>query len=82
MKLLVCDKCYSVVQLRYKVRSCECGNIKGKYIDKSNIEVTVKDKKTSRILGLHNLVRYGLVKERNAWVIPFNNKTVTIKKEK
>lgn len=82
MKLLVCDKCYSVIQLEYRVRSCKCGNIKGKYIDKSNIEVTVKDKKASRILGLHNLVRYGIQKEGQVWVIPFNNKTVTIKEGK
>lgn len=64
MKLLACDKCHAVVQLIQKrIKSCKCGNIKGKYIDKRNIQVIVKNKKTSRILGLQNQVRYGWIKE-------------------
>lgn len=82
MKLLACDKCHAVVPLtRKEIRSCECGNIKGWYIDKRNIEVWVKDKKHSRILGLQNQVRYGWMVRGETWIIPFDNETVTIREE-
>jgi hypothetical protein len=82
MKLLACDKCHAVVQLVQKrIKSCKCGNIRGKYTDKRNIKVIVKDKKSSRILGLDNWVRYGFKKESKVWIIPFDNETVTLKEQ-
>jgi len=83
MKLLACNKCHAVVQLVQKrIKRCKCGNIKGRYIDKRNIEIWVQDKNSSRILGLQNQVRYGWIKEGKVWIIPFDNKTVTLKEEK
>lgn len=82
MKLLACDDCHAMVQLVQKrIKSCKCGNIKGKYTDKRNIKVWVKDKKRSRILGLQNQVRYGWIKEGKAWIIPFDNERVTLKEQ-
>lgn len=80
MKLLACDKCHAVIKLELgKIKSCKCGNIKGKYVDDKNIVVLVKDKEHSRILGLQNSVRYGLKERGEAWIIPFDNETVTLK---
>jgi hypothetical protein len=31
MKLLYCPKCHDVFTLRYHVKSCECGDVKGRY---------------------------------------------------
>ena len=37
MKLLLCTDCQSVVSLtQHHTRSCECGNVKGVYIDELN----------------------------------------------
>jgi hypothetical protein len=37
MKLLYCHKCGDVFQLRLHVeRSCECGEVTGRYIDRTN----------------------------------------------
>jgi len=32
MKLIYCKKCYDVVKLDYEVRSCKCGESRGKYL--------------------------------------------------
>lgn len=41
MKLLFCLNCNDVFKLTLgKMRSCECGKVKGRYIDNSNAEVS------------------------------------------
>jgi len=86
MKLIACSKCHSVIQLIQKrIKSCECGNIKGKYTDKRNIEITIKDKnkrkKSARIIMLPNSVRYGMKERSETYIIPFDHECVTIKEE-
>ena len=76
MKLIVCDLCHDVVQLKYDLRSCACENIKGKYIDKINIEIHVKNKMKCRILGLGNDVRHGDQHSGSCWIIKFTDQTV------
>lgn len=76
MKLLACDRCHSVVPLTKRLKSCRCKNIKGKYINQKEIVVYVKNKNSSRILGLDNAVRYGFIKEGRVWIIDFNNPTI------
>lgn len=34
MKLLMCNKCFSVFSLSLKTKSCDCGESSGNYIDK------------------------------------------------
>lgn len=31
MKLLVCEQCQDLFKLDYKVRSCKCGRVRGRY---------------------------------------------------
>lgn len=76
MKLIACDICHDVIQLKRKLRSCKCENIKGKYVDKRNVEIHIKDETKCRILGLDNMVRYGIKEEKSVWVIKFNDPTV------
>lgn len=41
MKLIICPKCEDWVKLRLKkMRKCECGHIKGRYIDNVKAEVS------------------------------------------
>ena len=40
MKLVLCPKCWDVFKLAYKMRQCECGSVKGRYIDNTFAEVT------------------------------------------
>lgn len=86
MKILACSKCHDVVPLVQKrTKSCKCGNIKGKYTDKRNIQVTIRDKnkrkKSARIIMLPNSVRYGMKEKSETYIIPFNHECVTIKEE-
>lgn len=77
MKLIACDLCLAVIPLGYRMRSCLCENIKGKYLkDGRKVEIYVKDMGTSRILGLQNSVRFGFEKQGEAWVIDFDDWTV------
>lgn len=36
MKLLLCLECDDVFNLDYKIKTCQCGETKGKYIDSLN----------------------------------------------
>lgn len=38
MKLLFCPRCQDVFKLSYEVRICECGMVKGRYIDNTMAE--------------------------------------------
>lgn len=79
MKLIACDECHDVVVLKKEQRSCECGNISGRYTDNISVEITVKDKKTSRVLGLINDVRFGKVERGEAFTIRWDNPVIIVK---
>lgn len=40
MKLVLCQECWDVFKLAKKMRKCECGKVKGRYIDNSEAEVS------------------------------------------
>lgn len=40
MKLLLCEKCWDVFKLTMTMRACECGKVKGRYINNSEAEVS------------------------------------------
>jgi hypothetical protein len=71
MKLIYCDKCHEVIQLRYELKSCTCGDISGKYLEDGRIAEIHLDNngcfKTTRVLGFPNSVRYGNVREGICW---------------
>lgn len=75
----MCDLCHSVV-FPHGIQSCKCGNIKGAYSlnDRRTVIVAVKDKSSSRIIGIPNGVRYGLVDRHECWVIPWNDEYVKV----
>ncbi len=56
MKLLFCKECGDVISMTKDiVKSCRCGNAKGKYDDNnSDILVKFKNIKTIRIIGITN----------------------------
>jgi len=39
MKLIFCNECKDVVQLRYNIRYCECGESGGHYVDDLNAKI-------------------------------------------
>jgi hypothetical protein len=51
MKLLFCKKCNDVFKLQYEYRSCQCGKVRGKYIDNLN---AITEGEDYEILGLNN----------------------------
>lgn len=55
MKLIFCTKCFDVVKLiPRKMRSCECGNVFGRYIDDTYAEVS--DTAISLAIGNGSLI--------------------------
>lgn len=42
MKLLYCPNCHDVFNLRPQLKTCSCGQVKGRYIDNVNAEVNGK----------------------------------------
>lgn len=40
MKLMFCDFCFDVFKLDYDLRSCKCGQVKGKYEEDGHHAVT------------------------------------------
>lgn len=79
MKLLFCDKCKDGFRLGLEYRKCHCGNIGGRYINDRVIEVKVKDKQKSRIIGAWNGVIFGKVARGEAFIIPWDNEFVYVK---
>lgn len=49
MKLLFCPKCYDVFKLAFGWRSCECGEVSGRYVN--DIEAEVNGKGVSLAIG-------------------------------
>ena len=83
MKLIVCDFCQDVVVLKYEKRSCRCEAISGKYLgDGRHVEITSRNLKRTRVLGLQNSVRYGIKTQGEVWVISWGNPVIKIKKRK
>lgn len=42
MKLLFCKKCQDIFKLQKEIRSCFCGDTKGRYLDNLNAEYSGK----------------------------------------
>ena len=63
MKLLFCPKCFDVFKLTLKPRSCDCGEVKGQYIDNINAEVNGKGFSLAigngSLVGAINRLSYG-----------------------
>lgn len=60
MKLLFCPECHSVFNLSYHLKSCECGKVKGKYVN--NVEAVVNGEGYSIAIGngsLASALMYG-----------------------
>lgn len=55
MKLILCEKCWDVVKLSMKPRTCECGQVAGKYLD--NVTAVVTENAISLALGNGSLER-------------------------
>lgn len=66
---MVCDLCHGVIPGLMVHVSCNCGNISGLYLNDRLFESHRKDRKTCRVIGLDNAVRYGKKVESKSWVI-------------
>lgn len=42
MKLLMCPECGHIFNLTFELRTCDCGQVSGKYVDYVNAEVNGK----------------------------------------
>lgn len=50
MKLLLCENCWDVFKLKLgEMRTCECGRVKGQYVN--NIEAEVSENAVSLAIG-------------------------------
>ena len=85
MKLLLCRKCNDIFNLALDMKTCSCGNAKGRYIDKLNAEYSGENVVP---LGFDNAsVCQALIKQPNqgegsrftAFVIP--KKCLTMRKK-
>jgi hypothetical protein len=81
MKLIFCPDCQDVFKLTKKVKSCECGKCKGKYIN--NIDAIYNDgiplgfNNTTLGMAIANQPVAGWGKRFEAFVIARNVKTLT-----
>jgi len=55
MKLLFCDRCWDVFKLGMNLRECNCGAVKGKYIN--NEEAVVNGEGYSLAIGNGSLIQ-------------------------
>ena len=79
MKLIACDYCGAVVQLRRAIRQCDCGMINGHYIeDDLHVEIDTGDHRKTRVIGLPNSLRRGIVTEAEAWVFAWDNERIIL----
>ena len=76
MKLILCRECEDVFKLDYKLRSCKCGQCKGKYL-KDGINATYQGPavpigfaNSSLVKAVNNQPERGMGKEFIAFVIP------------
>ena len=76
MKLLLCRKCQDVVRLIQKERSCECGCVKGRYINNIYAEysgehaVPLGFANGSFVQAIRNQPKSGWGENFEAFVIP------------
>lgn len=40
MKLAFCESCWDVFKLGFEMRQCQCGEVRGRYVDEINAEVS------------------------------------------
>ena len=50
MKLIFCNECHDIINMRYEERACICGKSKGHYVDEINLEYSGP----CRVLGFSN----------------------------
>lgn len=55
MKLMFCSSCNSVFNLSYKLKSCDCGEVKGKYMD--NVNAVTNGKGHTLAIGNGSLMK-------------------------
>lgn len=56
MKLLYCNVCHEIVQLRNELRCCECGYQIGRYLpDNAQVEIASKHLGDARLVGVSNV---------------------------
>jgi hypothetical protein len=79
MKLIACDNCGSMIALGWQPHGCTCGNITGHYRDSVHAEITVKNKETSRVIGIENGVRFGRQPYGRCFVIQWEDAHLTVK---
>lgn len=55
MKLLLCLECTTLVQMKSEEKACDCGHVKGKYLE-DNFTIAVKSNNLDkvRIVGIAN----------------------------
>lgn len=83
MKLVFCTECNHIFSLSFSLRSCECGRVKGRYIDETHAEVNGKGfslaigngslfSAIGRMGCLHELTREGYEQacQVSCWVRP------------
>lgn len=81
MKLLFCPDCQDVFKLTKKVKTCECGRCKGKYIDNINaiyndgIPLGFNNTTLGMAIAAQPVAGWG--KKFEAFVIPRNSPTLT-----
>jgi hypothetical protein len=54
MKLVYCEICHDIFNLKFKTKTCECGNVAGKYIDNKVAEIYIREGGTAYPLGISN----------------------------
>ena len=76
MKLIICTNCQDVFKLDRVIRSCKCGDCKGRYLNNIDAEysgssaVPLGFKNSSLVNAIKNQPESGLGKEFFAFVIP------------
>ena len=89
MKLLYCPTCHDVRKLGYTWTSCQCGEVRGRYVDNINAEWNGKgsllgfanSSLTQALLNRDLPLPGGLGHRFEAFTIPVTAPTVTIVKE-
>lgn len=84
MKLMYCPHCQDVVALRLTIRSCECGKVRGWYLNDgyhaqvSKEAISLGFANSSFVPALVNQPEDGLGKSFEAFVIPKRAKTIKV----
>ena len=82
MKLLLCKDCQDIFKLNYDKRTCKCGKVAGKYIDKLNAiysgenAIPIGFSNPTLVDAVINQPNQGMGKDFIAFVIPKNVNTL------